>query len=145
VANEKKEPKLEETAFSTADAIKPTEEMPPVKETNVFVKYLGLCMELSKARLGLLVAITTGAFVILFPFVIDSFIFSASFFFGVSFIAVGYLLGPGPVILSQLALTSLGTSLAIASANTLNQYREVEFDEMMSRTANRVLPSGMDC
>lgn len=59
-----KEPKLEEQPNppqEPIEPIKPIEEKPPAKEANVFVKYLGLCMELSKARLGLLVAVTTGA------------------------------------------------------------------------------------
>lgn len=79
------------------------------------LRKVGLCMELSKARLGFLVAVTT---------------------------AVGYLLGPQAIVMSKLIYTSVGTSLAIASANTLNQYREVEHDEKMKRTSGRVLPSG---
>jgi hypothetical protein len=55
---------VKETAkepIHTSEANQESPEPKPLKETNVFVKYLGLCMELSKARLGLLVAVTTGA------------------------------------------------------------------------------------
>lgn len=41
-----------------------------------------------------------------------------------------------------LALTSLGTALCAASANTLNQAYEVVSDARMARTAARPLPSG---
>lgn len=36
----------------------------------------------------------------------------------------------------------LGTTLLAVSANTLNQYLEVRFDRLMTRTANRPLPAG---
>jgi len=72
-------------------------------------------LALSKARLGLLVVTTTVA---------------------------GYLAGPFPLDLLTLFYTTVGTSLAIASANSINQYIEVENDILMRRTANRVLPTG---
>ena len=37
----------------------------------------------------------------------------------------------------------LGTLFCSACANTINQIREVEFDALMKRTANRPLPSGL--
>ena len=37
----------------------------------------------------------------------------------------------------------LGTLLCSGCANTINQIREVEFDALMKRTANRPLPSGL--
>ena len=40
----------------------------------------------------------------------------------------GYLLAPGPFVVSQFLATTIGTSLAIASANTFNQVFEVETD-----------------
>ncbi len=42
----------------------------------------------------------------------------------------------------RFALTSLGTGLAIASANTFNHIIEAELDVQMVRTSNRPLPSG---
>lgn len=52
-------------------------------------------------------------------------------------------MGPDPISVSTFGFSVLGTTLAISSANTLNQIREIEYDAMMSRTFNRPLPSGM--
>ena len=53
------------------------------------------------------------------------------------------LAGSGPDIdWAGLCWTSLGTMMAAASANTLNQVREVWQDSQMHRTCRRPLPSG---
>lgn len=54
----------------------------------------------------------------------------------------GYLCAPGPFVASQFFLTAFGTALTIASAHALNQYVERDYDAMMNRTSNRVLPRG---
>ncbi len=51
-------------------------------------------------------------------------------------------MAPAPFALAPFVLSSVGTSLAIASANTFNQVIEIEKDALMSRTWNRILPSG---
>lgn len=51
-------------------------------------------------------------------------------------------MAPAPFALAPFILSSVGTSLAIASANTFNQVIEIEKDALMSRTWNRILPSG---
>lgn len=72
--------------------------------------------QLSKFRLSLLVASTASA---------------------------GYVLGSDAhVDWGGLALTSLGTFLTAAAANTLNQMYEVSSDALMKRTCNRPLPQG---
>jgi protoheme IX farnesyltransferase len=77
-----------------------------------------LCMtylELSKYRLSSLVVVST---------------------------MVGYYMAPGPFLWDQFLYTSLGTSLAIACANSFNQIFELKLDSQMARTAARMLPSG---
>lgn len=44
--------------------------------------------------------------------------------------------------LSTFLSASIGTSLAVASANTFNQVIEVERDAEMRRTLKRILPTG---
>jgi len=73
-------------------------------------------MDLAKARLSALVVITT---------------------------LVGFLLGSGASIeWATLLWTVIGTSLAAASANALNQVIEIERDRLMHRTRTRPLPAG---
>jgi heme o synthase len=72
--------------------------------------------ELVKARLTLLVVITT---------------------------AVGFYLGwQGPMNFLALANAVLGTALAAAGAAALNQWREHRFDALMHRTRTRPIPAG---
>lgn len=54
----------------------------------------------------------------------------------------GYLLAPGAFDVAMFSATVLGTSFTVASANSINQYLEVEYDSMMKRTRNRPLPAG---
>jgi len=70
---------------------------------------------LSKIRLGSLVVLTT---------------------------MVGYIMSPNAFVLSTFLWTTLGTSLATASANAFNQLMEVHQDSRMKRTFQRALPSG---
>ena len=76
--------------------------------------------ELSKLKLSTFVVITAGA---------------------------GFSVAPAPAYdMSTLQLfgcAMLGTLLCSGCANTINQIREVEFDALMKRTANRPLPSGL--
>ena len=83
-----------------------------------------LYLELTKARLSLLVLLTT---------------------------AVGYVLGAGAgfgsgfgggIDWSVLLWTMVGTALAAGAANALNQVVEFRRDALMHRTRNRPLPSG---
>jgi len=55
---------------------------------------------------------------------------------------VGYVMVPAPFHLATFLCSSLGTGLAISSANTFNQVMEVENDAKMARTENRILPTG---
>ena len=72
--------------------------------------------ELSKARLSLLVLLTT---------------------------LVGFLLGwRGPMDYTILSATLLGTALSAAGASALNQWIERDLDALMRRTADRPLPAG---
>lgn len=71
-------------------------------------------LTLSKYRLSALVALTTAA---------------------------GYLASPAPVSMFTLSSCMVGTSLCIASANSINQYIEIEHDKKMMRTKNRPLPT----
>jgi protoheme IX farnesyltransferase len=83
-------------------------------------KRISAYCELSKLKLSTFVVITAGA---------------------------GFSVAPAPVYdLSTLQLfgcAMLGTLLCSGCANTINQIREIEFDAMMKRTANRPLPSGL--
>jgi len=54
---------------------------------------------------------------------------------------VGFYLAPGPFAWGPFLWSSVGTSLAIASAHTINQWIEIDKDEMMKRTLNRILPT----
>jgi protoheme IX farnesyltransferase len=56
--------------------------------------------------------------------------------------SAGYLLAGPPYSIHQFLAVTLGTSLAAASASTLNQIYERKTDGMMKRTAHRPLPSG---
>ena len=72
--------------------------------------------ELSKARLSLLVLLTT---------------------------LVGFLLGwRGPMDYTILTATLLGTALSAAGASALNQWIERDLDALRRRTADRPLPAG---
>ena len=70
---------------------------------------------LSKSRLTLLVCLTAGA---------------------------GYGMAPAEMSLMTALMATLGTAMASAAANTINQILEVPFDSQMSRTKNRVLVRG---
>jgi protoheme IX farnesyltransferase len=72
-------------------------------------------MELSKARIVLLVLVTTAA---------------------------GLALAPGAVDLMLLLNTLLGTALIAGGTNALNQYLERDLDRRMNRTRLRPLPDG---
>jgi protoheme IX farnesyltransferase len=76
---------------------------------------LTLYMRLSKVRLGAMVVLST---------------------------IFGYLLAPGAFDVAMFASTVIGTSFTVASANSINQYLEVEYDALMKRTKNRPLPAG---
>lgn len=68
--------------------------------------------ELVKAKLGGLVALTAMA---------------------------GYAIAPGAMDVSSLLYTTVGTTLCISSANSINQWIEIPYDAQMLRTRNRVL------
>ena len=53
-----------------------------------------------------------------------------------------YLASRGPLDLSRLFHTLMGTLLVASGTGTLNQYLERQSDKHMRRTANRPLPSG---
>jgi len=72
-------------------------------------------MMLSKSRLTLMVCLTATA---------------------------GYGMAPGPFDLSTVILATVGTAMASAAANAINQVLEVPFDSQMNRTKNRVLVRG---
>ena len=79
------------------------------------IAWLGIYFELAKARLAILVTITT---------------------------AVGFALGSlGPFDLPRFGWTLLGTALTAFGANILNQWMEAERDARMHRTRVRPLPS----
>uniref|UniRef100_A0A6B2LB11 Protoheme IX farnesyltransferase, mitochondrial n=2 Tax=Arcella intermedia TaxID=1963864 RepID=A0A6B2LB11_9EUKA len=54
----------------------------------------------------------------------------------------GFLMAPVALHLPTFLLTCVGTTLTVASANSINQYIEVDHDILMRRTANRPLPTG---
>jgi len=76
---------------------------------------LGIYSSLSKVRLSSLVVVST---------------------------MFGNLMAPVPFDPTIFFWSSLGTSFAIASANTFNQYMEIDKDARMNRTLKRVLPTG---
>lgn len=77
--------------------------------------FAGDLLELSKARLSLLVLVTT---------------------------LVGFLMGwRGPMDYLLLSATLLGTALCAAGAGALNQWWERDFDGQMKRTSDRPLPA----
>jgi protoheme IX farnesyltransferase len=51
----------------------------------------------------------------------------------------GYAMAPASFALLPFTALTLGTALTSASANTINQIMEVEYDGQMDRTKNRVL------
>merc|ERR1719323_1358022 len=51
-------------------------------------------------------------------------------------------MAPGPLSLGTCAVATVGTAMASAAANSINQILEVPFDSQMSRTKNRVLVRG---
>src|SRR5690606_27196304 len=55
---------------------------------------------------------------------------------------LGNLLAPGPIDFLLLTSTTIGTASTCFSANSINQYIEVDNDLKMKRTRNRMLPSG---
>ncbi len=82
-------------------------------------KRISAYCELSKLKLSTFVVITAGA---------------------------GFSVAPAPAYdfstLQLFGCAMLGTLLCSGCANTINQIREVKYDAMMKRTANRPLPSG---
>lgn len=51
----------------------------------------------------------------------------------------GYTMAPGAVDPATLLWAVAGTALCSASANSFNQWMEIEYDSLMIRTRNRVL------
>ena len=51
----------------------------------------------------------------------------------------GYTMAPGAVDPATLLWAVTGTALCSASANSFNQWMEVAYDSLMTRTKNRVL------
>jgi hypothetical protein len=51
----------------------------------------------------------------------------------------GYAMAPATFVLGPFAALAIGTALTSASANTINQIMEVDYDSQMDRTKNRVL------
>ena len=49
----------------------------------------------------------------------------------------GYAMAPSPFDLYIAAAATLGTAMASAAANSINQILEVPFDSQMNRTKNR--------
>ncbi|KAG0344903.1 Protoheme IX farnesyltransferase, mitochondrial [Podila humilis] len=74
--------------------------------------YISIYLDLSKARLGALVTLTTMA---------------------------GYAMTPEAASLPTLFALTAGTALCITSANAYNQFVEPPYDAQMSRTRNRIL------
>lgn len=94
------------------DAVVPLE-VPRVENESGLMQDL---MTLTKARLSLLVIVTT---------------------------FVGYCMGArGPIEWLPLISATLGTALAAAAAGVLNQYMESHVDRLMERTRHRPLPAG---
>ena len=90
--------------------------MSDVPAANAEPGILADLLDLTKARLNMLVLITT---------------------------FVGYWMGaPGAIDWLRLIQTMLGTALCAASAAALNQLWEVEIDAMMPRTADRPIVAG---
>ena len=54
----------------------------------------------------------------------------------------GYSIAPGEFEISAFLLSSFGTAMCIASANSINQYIEDKLDAKMSRTKFRPIPTG---
>ena len=52
------------------------------------------------------------------------------------------LVDPNPINISNLAATILGTGLSSISANSFNQWKESQFDALMTRTRSRPIPTG---
>ena len=49
----------------------------------------------------------------------------------------GYAMAPGVFNLQTAVAATVGTAMASAAANTINQILEVPFDSQMNRTKNR--------
>lgn len=98
------------SSFATAAVLKGRDVVDMAKH------YVRCYLELSKARLSMLVVATSGT---------------------------GYILGSGSAIdYMGLCCTCAGTMMVAASASTLNQVFEVKNDAKMNRTKKRPLPSG---
>lgn len=52
-------------------------------------------------------------------------------------------MAPAPLDISNLLWTTIGTTLCICSANSINQFIEVPFDSQMKRTKARVIVRGL--
>eukprot|EP01116_Phalansterium_solitarium_P000817 TRINITY_DN10675_c0_g1_i1.p1 TRINITY_DN10675_c0_g1~~TRINITY_DN10675_c0_g1_i1.p1 ORF type:complete len:497 (-),score=119.98 TRINITY_DN10675_c0_g1_i1:194-1684(-) len=90
---------------------------PPAQKTPMqrVIELLGIYASLGKIRLSSLVILTT---------------------------MHGYYMAPVVFDPRTFLWSSFGTTLAAISANSLNQYIEIEHDSKMSRTVKRTLPSG---
>ncbi|MBI1374139.1 MAG: protoheme IX farnesyltransferase [Phycisphaera sp.] len=106
-----------EAVFAMSQQATPVTMAEPVRPVGLALRHWWrVYCDLSKARLSMLVVITT---------------------------AVGFVLASGSTIdWLMLLWTVLGTTMAAASANTMNQVMEIERDRRMRRTQSRPLPSG---
>lgn len=55
---------------------------------------------------------------------------------------IGYLMAAGPIEFMPLSALCLGGFLVTGASNTINQIIERDIDKLMTRTANRPLPTG---
>jgi protoheme IX farnesyltransferase len=104
----------ENEKMSTPDTTRPTDDRS--EPSHGLARQLGCYLELAKARLAMLVLLTT---------------------------VVGYVLAArGSLDPLTLAWTIAGTALTAFGANILNQWMEADRDRRMERTRNRPLPAG---